>query len=236
VSGQKRTKADIFVKFVEINGRLVPLIGGGAPEEGDGAPESAPEQKDQPKTEHPTPDVEALVKERLDEHARALGFESWDDMQVKILEQEGRTQEYIEKLKENYNKQLAQLQKEAQEYKRKYEETVIKSAILGEASQLSVDPELVYALLRDKAVIAENGVMVDGKPVREAVEELLRKRPHLAKATGAGSGTPSVQTEEEPQSFEELLKNPAKLVELKKNNPELYEKLKAEYFAKHLGR
>ncbi len=236
MDGKNRKKPEIFLKFIEIDGRVIPLIGGAS---NDDPPKDPPQDppKDPEGNNKPTDDnIDQLVREKLDEHARYLGYEDWDDMQTKILEQQGKTQEYIDKLKENYTKQLAQVQKELQEYKQKYEETVIKNSIISVASQVSVDPELVYALLREKAIIADKGVLVDGKEVKAAIEELLRQRPHLAKPSGPGSGSPNAPGEPQPQSYEELLKDPKKLIDLKRSDPELYEKLKAEYFAEKLRR
>ncbi|GAB6066021.1 hypothetical protein JCM9492_11130 [Aquifex pyrophilus] len=238
--GQKRTKADIFLKeiplkFLEINGKIIPLIGGGA--EGDDAP--APDDQNtepEPQAQTQPQDIDAIVQQKLDEYARSLGFEDFDDLQMKLLEKEGKTQEYIDKLRENYTKQLAELQKQAETYKKLYEETVLKNAILTTATQKgAVDPEIIFTMLKDRAILDGDRILVDGKPVEEAVEELLEKKPYLRKASPPGTGAPNTTTAE-PQDFEELLKNPQKLLEVKKNNPELFEKLKSEYLAKKLRR
>jgi len=248
ISGQNRTKADIFlkeipIKFLEINGRIVPLIGGGSKEgkadnEGQNEPQDGQNSQDSGQNPEPTQsqDIDTLVQQKLDEYARYLGFESWDDMQVKILEQEGKTQEYIEKLRENYTKQLTELQKQVETYKKRYEETILKNAIIATATQKgAVDPEAIFAMLSPKAVVDGDEILIDGKSVEEAIEELLSKKPYLRKAGPSGTGAPNV-TAQEPENFEELLKNPQKLLEVKRNNPELFERLKSEYLAKKLRR
>ncbi len=247
MSGKKRKKPEIFIKFVEVKGRLVPLIGGASDDgQTDGTQQSdaPPPSPSSTGGDNPPPsnggsvDIEAIVQEKLDSYAKDFGFEDWDDMQSKLLEQQGKTQEYIDKLRENYNKQLTQVSKERDEYKERYEKSVIKNQILTVASQLSVDPELVYELLSKKAVVQEDeSVLIDGKGVKEAVEEFLSQRPHLAKPTGTGSGaTNTSQGEPEPASYEELLKDPIKLKEFKEKNPERYRELKEAYFAEKLRR
>lgn len=230
MSGKKRKKPEIFLKFVEIEGRLIPLIRG-ASEDADGEP---PEES---RKDQPAPDIDTLLREKLDEQARYLGYEDWDDMQTKILEQQGKTQEYIDKLKEEYTKKLLESQKQAEEFRRKYEETVIKNALLTVANGRSVDPELVYELLSKRAVLSDGKVLIDGKSVEEAVEELLQKKPHLAKPAPPGSGAGNTSASE-PQklTYEDLLKDPQKLLEFKRKYPEEFAKLKAQYFEKTLRR
>ncbi len=243
MSGQKRTKADIFlkelpIKFLEINGRMIPLFGGGADDtQADNQGQDNTQEPQNTNVQHQEPqDIDAIVQQKLDEYAQYLGFESWDDMQTKILEQQGKTQEYIDKLRENYTKQITELQRQAETYKKMYEETVLKSTIVSVASQKgAIDPEIVFTMLKDRAVIDGDKVLIDGKSPEEAIEELLNQKPYLRKASPSGTGATNT-TAGEPQDFEELLKDPKKLLEVKKNNPELFEKLKAEYLAKKLQR
>lgn len=240
MSGQKRTKADIFlkdipIKFLEINGRIVPLIGGGSEEGGaDNSGQNEPQNGQNPQDSGQTQNLDPQTI--IDEFAKSLGFENADELQMKILELEGKREEYIDKLRENYTKQIAELQKQAETYKRMYEETVLKNTILSVATQKgAVDPEIVYTMIREKAVIDGDKVLIDGKSPEEAIEELLESKPYLRKASPPGTGAPNTTTQEN-LTFEELLKNPQKLLEVKRNNPELFEKLKSEYLAKKLGR
>ncbi len=241
MSGQNRTKADIFIKripikFLEINRRIIPIIGGGkedtqADNQGQNNTQNAREPQNQ--------DVqipEEVIQRILDENAKYLGFENWDDLQLQVLEQKGKTQEYIDKMREDYNKRMAELQRQLETYKKMYEETVLRSTILSVASKKgAIDPEAVFSMLKDKAVIDNGKVFVDGKDPETAIEELLNQKPYLKKASPSGTGAPNTTTQE-PKDFEELLKDPKKLLEFKKNNPELFEKLKSEYFAKKLLR
>ena len=230
MNGQRRSKTDIFlkeipIKFLEINKKLVPLIGGGSEEDKEDDSGQNSQKAEQI-------DVQAII----DEFARSLGFENADELQMKILELEGKQQEYIEKLKENYTKQIAELQKQVEVYKRKYEESVLRNTILSIATRKgAVDPDVVFAMLEKKATIDGDKILIDGKTPEEAIEELLNSKPYLRKASPPGTGAPNT-TVQESQDFEELLKNPQKLLQLKKNNPELFEKLKSEYLAKKLRR
>jgi len=124
-------------------------------------------------------DIEAEVQKRLDEFAKALGFESAEDMQVKILEREGRYEEIKEKL-----------QKEVENWKRKYQEAVLRSEITLKATQAGVvDTDLLISLVKDKAQITDDGkVLVGGKPFEEFLNELREKKPYLFQQPKGGSG------------------------------------------------
>ena len=140
-------------------------------------------QEEQPQSEgqnqSPQIDIEAEVQKRLDEFAKALGFESAEDMQMKILEREGRYEEIKEKL-----------QKEANQWRQKYQEAVLRSEITIKASQAGVvDTELLMTLVRDKAQITEDGkVLVNGKALEEFLNELREKKPYLFAQPKSGSG------------------------------------------------
>ena len=76
-------------------------------------------------------------------------------------------------------------------YKAKFEQSAISTALLS-ASIDAIDPGTVSALLSGKASVDDNGVVtIDGKPVADAVKQLLTDKPFLAKAQGGtGSGAP----------------------------------------------
>jgi len=127
----------------------------------------------------PPIDIESEVRKRLDEFAKSLGFENADDMQMKILEEAGRYEELKEKL-----------QKEAQMWRQKYQEAILRSEITTKATQMGVvDTELLMTLVRDKAQITESGqVLVNGKPLEEFLNELREKKPYLFAQPKGGSG------------------------------------------------
>lgn len=89
-------------------------------------------------------------------------------------------------------KELADMHKaEAQEIKGKYQQTLISNALLT-AATAAVDPSDVEVHLSGRAQVDDKGnVTIDGKPVADAVKQLLTDKPYLAKAQGGtGSGAP----------------------------------------------
>jgi hypothetical protein len=86
------------------------------------------------------------------------------------LEQSGRYEEAKEKL-----------QKEAEEWRRKYQETVLRYEIATKAQKAGVvDTKLLMTLVSDKAKITENGeVLVDGKHLKDFLNKLKEKKPYL---------------------------------------------------------
>lgn len=81
---------------------------------------------------------------------------------------------------------------EAQNYKSRYESTLIENALLA-ASAEAVDPSVVLDLLKSKATVNDSGaVSLDGQSAEDAVKALLATKPFLAKAQGGtGSGAPA---------------------------------------------
>lgn len=89
-------------------------------------------------------------------------------------------------------KELADTHKaEAQEFKGKYHQALINNALLTAATE-ALDPSDAVAHLSGRAQVDDKGtVTIDGKPVADAVKQLLVDKPHLAKAQGGtGSGAP----------------------------------------------
>ncbi len=80
---------------------------------------------------------------------------------------------------------------EAATYKGRFEVASINNSLLAAATD-AVDPALVSQLLAGSALCDDNGlVTIDGKPVTEAIKQLLADKPFLAKAQGGtGSGAP----------------------------------------------
>jgi len=210
-------------------------------------PEKAPETQNQTQTQEPevkrekegagTPiDVEALKaqvrKEVEAEIAKRLkdlvGVESIEELEKRVLEEEGKWQELAEKH-----------MKEAENYRRLYEETVKRAEIVSAAMKLNaVDPEAVYMLLKEQAEVRNGKVYINNKNVETALKELFSAKPYLVKAGGAGSGTPGVTEGNKfanVKSYEDLLQDSKLLMEFMKERPEEYKKLREEYFAKKLG-
>lgn len=117
---------------------------------------------------------------------------------------------------------------EAQNYKSRYESTLIENALLS-ASADAVDPDVVLDLLKGKATVDDNGVVtVDGKSAADAVKGLLDVKPFLAKAQGGtGSGAPQNSA---PAHKNPWLKEHYNLTQqflISKENPSLAAQLKA---------
>ena len=76
-------------------------------------------------------------------------------------------------------------------YKTKFEQSAIKAALLSAASE-AVDAATIGELLSGKALCDDNGIVtIDGKPVADAIKQLLIDKPFLAKAQGGpGGGAP----------------------------------------------
>jgi len=194
-------------RYVLIDGRLIPLIGGGSPEGEEGTgdnpePENSPQPKPEPQNTEPT-DVEARIQEELDRRAKELGFESWDDLQSKHLERLGRYEEIIEKTKEKYSKEAQKAREEAERYRKMYEETILRSEIKAKASALgAVDPDVVYELLSKRAEVKDGKVLIEGKDVEEALKELFEQKPYLVRASGReGSGAGHETRTEVPENL-----------------------------------
>jgi len=90
--------------------------------------------------------------------------------------------------------------KELETFKQKYYEEKIRNSIIAAAKD-AVDPEAVYIFLREKAQVSEDGkVLIGGKPVEEAVKELLEKKTYLKKVPSRkGSNPPPVAGEPKKQ-------------------------------------
>ncbi len=167
------------------------------------------QQKTEQKAE--TVNVEELVRKHLDEQARYLGFESWDDMQAQLLEQKGKLYEALEqerkKVKEierQYKEQLKQLQKEK-------EELLIEHQVKSKLAQKVIDADKALKLLKAEKKIEIKGgkILIDGEDVDTAIEKFLNENPFLVKAV-SGSGAPHTTENTEPQSPEEKLKQALK--------------------------
>jgi len=167
------------------------------------------QQKTEQKIE--TVNVEEIVRKHLDEQAKYLGFESWDDLQAKILEEKGKLYEALEqerrKVKEiekQYKEQLKQLQKEKEELLTEYQ---VKSKLADKV--IDADKALKLLKAEKKIEVREGKVLIDGEDVDTAIEKFLNENPFLVRAVG-GSGAPHTTEQTEPQSPEERLKQALK--------------------------
>jgi hypothetical protein len=107
----------------------------------------------------------------------------------------------IKTLHETHAKEKADLQALADGYKTKFEQSQIHYAILAECAE-AISPTFIKELLSGKAVCDEHGhVTIAGKPVADAVKNLLDANPFLAKAQGGtGSGAPTHSGTQAPET------------------------------------
>ncbi|MFZ8860839.1 MAG: hypothetical protein ACO2PP_10105, partial [Thermocrinis sp.] len=152
--------------------------------------------------------LEEFVRKHLDEQAKYLGFESWDDLQAKILEEKGKLYEALEQerkkakeIEKQYKEQLKQLQKEK-------EELLIELKVKSRLADKVIDADKALKLLRaeKKIEIKDDKILIDGEDVDTAIEKFLNENPFLVRAVG-GSGAPHTTEQTEPQSPEEKLKH-----------------------------
>ena len=138
----------------------------------------------------PAIDVQAQITQALaaqqaahaQELKEATGHESLAALKEQQLKDQGKLQELLDVKAA-----------EALQFKGKYEQTQITNALLTAADN-ALDAELISALLFNNAVVDGNGVVtIGGKPVKEAVTELLTAKPFLAKPQG-GTGSGSANT------------------------------------------
>lgn len=117
---------------------------------------------------------------------------------------------------------------EAATYKQQLHNVNITNALLN-ASGEAIDPATISALLADKAVCDDSGaVTIDGKPVAEAVKQLLADKPFLAKAQGGtGSGAPQQTAAGVKNPFAKDSFNLTEQLALAQSNPTLAAQLKA---------
>lgn len=162
-------------------------------EPGNEPPEDEP--KDKPKEEPKTFD-EAYVKKLRDEAASHRTKAK--DLETKLA---ATTQETMAKVlkalglepdpNKNYEQQLADANKKAQEAEEKANARLIQAEVKMQAVSLQIiDPDAAYALMdRSRVQIGDDGV-VSG--VKEALEALAKDKPYLvgkAGSTQVGSGS-----------------------------------------------
>ena len=132
------------------------------------------------------PDLQAEIakalKQQADEFAerfkQATGHATFDEFQTERAKAKGEEA----KLLDQRTVELAQAKAEM-------ERLTVSSALIS-AATAAVDPDVIQALLGNKAKVENGVVTIGGKAVAEAVAELLAAKPYLAKAGPAGSGAP----------------------------------------------
>jgi hypothetical protein len=137
----------------------------------------------------PAADVQAQINQALQAQQadfakqlkEATGHSDFKAFTEAQLKQQGKLQELADANKA-----------EAQTFKAKFEQAAVGNALLAAATE-AVDPATVKDLLAGRAQVDDSGnVTIDGKPVAEAVKQLLTDKPFLAKAQGGtGSGAPN---------------------------------------------
>lgn len=180
--------APLFLPFFFL--RMAEAGGGGAggsanPGAGnDGKTDAGAGNGDQPPA---AVDVQAEIQKALAEAGAKFAADfkaaTGHDSLAAFQESEAKRKGEEGKLLEQRNAELAQARAELAQAK-------ISAAILGAATD-AVDPQTVLALLSGKAKFEGGAVTIDGKPPAEAIKALLADKPFLAKAAGAGSGTPA---------------------------------------------
>ncbi len=129
-------------------------------------------------------EIQKALAAREAEFARQLkeitGHESLQAFKESQLKEQGKLQELLQS-KET----------EAQTFRQRFEQMAVRAQVLAAASD-AVDPEVVLALLSASAQVDDKGnVSIGGKPVDQAVKQLLQDKPYLAKPSGnQGSGSP----------------------------------------------
>jgi len=134
----------------------------------------------------PVVDVQAEIQKAhaqwQQELEAATGHKSIDALKEQQLKDKGDLQTLLD------NKSL-----EADTYKTQFQQTQIDNSLLS-ASTDALDADVVRGLLASKAVVDSAGVVtIDGKSVKDAVADLLKAKPFLAKASG-NSGSSSQQS------------------------------------------
>jgi hypothetical protein len=100
-----------------------------------------------------------------------------EELEAGQLSERDKLQKQIEKLE----KKAAEAEAKALERERLAQETLIRSAVLSEASKLGfTNPEDAYLLLAQKPTIGEDGQPVG---VAEAIKALAETRPYLLRGT-----------------------------------------------------
>jgi len=224
-------------KFIFYEGRWIPIFAGGSTDEPPQEPpkDEPPEPPQEPP--QPTDEYKQKYEQTLKFLQEKFGVDSVDELALKLKAEEEQKLKEQQKYKELAEKK----EKEALEYRQRYQQTILKAEVVGKASQMGfIDPEVVLSLVSPKAVVKEDGTIeISGKSIDEYLKELAEAKPYLVKSSGKqGSGTTPSSGEPalEIKTFEDLIKAGSQVMkEFMEKYPERYQKLKDEYFARKVG-
>ena len=162
-------------------------------------------------------DINSAISTERKKFKDVTGFDSLEAFNENRLKEQGKLQELIDVKS-----------KAAEQYKAKFENSQIKTALLS-ASADAIDQSDIIGLLAGNAVCDENGnVTINGKSAADAIKQLLTDKPHLARPQGStGSGAPAKTTtaEKNPWSAEHF--NLTDQIRIRNENPALAAQLKA---------
>jgi len=136
-------------------------------------------------------DISEILAQELDKRARDLGYRDWEDMQAKLLEEQGRFYELLEKTKkeaeEKTKKLLEELERERKEKLELFTSLEIKKLF---SQREVVDVEKAFKLLRAEGQmeVKDGKVFINGEPAEKFLEKFLQENAFLLKVKGQGSG------------------------------------------------
>jgi hypothetical protein len=136
-------------------------------------------------------DISEILAQELDKRARDLGYRDWEDMQAKLLEEQGRFYELLEKTKkeaeEKIKKLLEELERERKEKLELFTSLEIKKLL---SQREVVDVEKAFKLLRAEGQmeVKDGKVFINGEPAEKFLEKFLQENTFLLKVKGQGSG------------------------------------------------
>lgn len=127
-------------------------------------------------------EINKALKQQGEEFAKrfkeATGHGSFDEFQTAKAKATGET-----------DKLLTQREQELAQTRAKLDQTLIGNALLSAAATSAIDPAVVQQLLLAKGKIENDTVTVEGKTPADAITDLLKDKPYLAKPSGGqGSG------------------------------------------------
>jgi len=136
-------------------------------------------------------DISEILAQELDKRARDLGYKDWEDMQAKLLEEQGRFYELLEKTKKEAEEKTKKLLEELERERKEKLELLTSLEIKKLLSQREVvDVEKAFKLLRAEGQmeVKDGKVFINGEPAEKFLEKFLQENAFLLKVKGQGSG------------------------------------------------
>jgi hypothetical protein len=136
-------------------------------------------------------DISEILAQELDKRARDLGYRDWEDMQAKLLEEQGRFYELLEKTKKEAEEKIKKLLEELERERKEKLELFTSLEIKKLFSQREVvDVEKAFKLLRAEGQmeVKDGKVFINGEPAEKFLEKFLQENAFLLKVKGQGSG------------------------------------------------